>query len=108
MDIFRFHSCTITRPPSSQTATVAPRCFPGLTFPDFDLAPKRNEEFYITLHYNLLPELKFSPNGRTDLKLWSYSITHYSCTRIRLRRRLTRRLTRALLRRMLQNNSKSN
>src|SRR6218665_2481225 len=41
----RFHSFTITRPPSSQTATVAPRCFPGLTFPDFDLAPKRNEKF---------------------------------------------------------------
>jgi len=41
----RFHSCTITRPPSSQTATIAPRCFPGLTFPDFDLAPKRNERF---------------------------------------------------------------
>src|SRR6218665_2227570 len=37
----RFHSFTITRPPSSQTATVAPRCFPGLTFPDFDLATKR-------------------------------------------------------------------
>src|SRR6218665_1781709 len=32
-------------PPSSQTATVAPRCFPGLTFPDFDLTPKRNEKF---------------------------------------------------------------
>src|SRR6218665_862895 len=28
-------------PPSSPTATVAPCCLPGLTFPDFDLAPKR-------------------------------------------------------------------
>ena len=27
------------------TPTVAPRCLPGLTFPDFDLAPKRNEKF---------------------------------------------------------------
>src|SRR6218665_2188925 len=24
---------------------IAPRCLPGLTFPDFDLAPKRNEKF---------------------------------------------------------------
>ena len=24
----------------------------------------------------LLPELKFSTNGRTDLRFWSYSITH--------------------------------
>ena len=41
----RFYSCTTTRPPSSPTPTVAPRCLPGLTFPDFDLAPKRNEKF---------------------------------------------------------------
>src|SRR6218665_2269709 len=41
----RFYSCTTTRPPSSPTATVAPRCLPGLTFPDFDLAPKRNKKF---------------------------------------------------------------
>ena len=25
--------------------TVAPRCFPDLTFQDFDLAPKQNEKF---------------------------------------------------------------
>src|SRR6218665_31082 len=25
-----------------QQYVTAPRCFPGLTFPDFDLAPKRN------------------------------------------------------------------
>src|SRR6218665_3454969 len=27
---------------------VALRCLPGLTFPDFDLAPKRNEKFGLT------------------------------------------------------------
>src|SRR6218665_2314295 len=41
----RLYSCTTTRPPSSPTPTVAPRSLPGLTFPDFDLAPKRNEKF---------------------------------------------------------------
>ena len=41
----RFHSCTSTRPPSSPTATIAPCCLLGLTFPDFDLAPKQNEKF---------------------------------------------------------------
>src|SRR6218665_2501534 len=43
--ISRFHSCTTTRQLSSPTATVEPRCLPGLTFPNFDLAPKRNEKF---------------------------------------------------------------
>src|SRR6218665_1592461 len=40
----RFYSCATTRPPSSPIATITPRYLLGLTFPDFDLAPKRNEK----------------------------------------------------------------
>ena len=35
------------RPPSSQTATVAPRCFPGLTFPDFDLGIETKRKVWL-------------------------------------------------------------
>ena len=38
----RFHSCVTARLLSS-ISTMTPRCQLGLTFPDFDLAPKRNE-----------------------------------------------------------------
>src|SRR6218665_3150242 len=39
----RFHSCATSRPPSPPIATIAPCCLLCLTIPDFDLAPRRNE-----------------------------------------------------------------
>src|SRR6218665_968519 len=41
------HQSTTRRQPSSPTATVAPRYLLGLTFQDFDLAPKQNEKLAI-------------------------------------------------------------
>src|SRR6218665_431638 len=34
---------------------LAPRCLPGLTFPDFDLAPKRNEVWLLGTGFGIAP-----------------------------------------------------
>src|SRR6218665_4131223 len=49
----RFYS-SATRPPSPPIATVAPRYLLDLTFPDFDLAPKRDEKFGYSLIADLI------------------------------------------------------
>jgi len=41
----RFYSCATTHPPSPPVEIVPLHCLLGLTFPDFDLAPKRKEKF---------------------------------------------------------------
>jgi len=44
-ELFKLSYPGSTPAPPSPTPTIAPRCLLGLTFPDFDLALKRNEKF---------------------------------------------------------------
>src|SRR6218665_171290 len=46
----------MTRPPSSPTPTVAPRCLPGLTFPDF--YETKREVWLLRTGFGIAPENK--------------------------------------------------
>jgi len=49
--LYFFYSCTMTHPPSSQIATIAPRCLLHLNFPGFYLAMKREAWLLWTWFY---------------------------------------------------------